>query len=778
MSAFTVEEVSVREELDGIADCIWEVMEHNDSAHKVFYPVLHDRETALSECKERLWNEHINDPSSHWIFVRDGSSDSLKVLGACQWRFYEQNPFPYGMPDVKATWWPEGGARDLASEFARKCLSPRAAWMSRPHTGVSSLVPLSLGCSIGKVSSAHTLDTGLSWCVVLPTHQKRGIGQALMAWGLRKTDELGLESYIEATPAGRKLYERCGFCFVARVDIDVHDKDCDEGWKDLQSLVLPTGFNASSVKLEELSADPEPFSAPQVELWGSAARLKSTSPQLSTKNTPLVLDKEIEATPYPEVHDGKGTTDGKSADSKSSDSQVSSVEEHQQPRSIDRNVDVEKGLEFDLPASGEGPNGAASPLRNGEYAKTQDKNVVWWEEPADQDPANPLNWSAKKKWANIAILSGITLVTPLASSIFAPVVPDVMVEFHSNSEILATFVVSVYLLGFAFGPLIIGPLSEIYGRILLYNISNVFFIGFTIGCALSTSLNMLFAFRVLAGLAGCTVLTIGGGTIADIFPQEKRGGAMAIWSLGPLIGPIIGPVAGGYLGQAKGWRWVFWLLVMLAGFFDILCLIFCRETYAPVLLQRKTLRLQKETGNLELRSKLDTGLTPSDLFKRSIFRPTKLLFFSPICTVLCVYTAIVYGILYLLYTTFTYVFEGQYGFSPGTVGLTYIGLGIGMILGMAIFGGASDRILKAKSKTGEMKPEYRLPPLVPGSFCVPIGLFIYGWTAKYHEQWAVPLLGTLIVGLGLLAVFVCQSHVTLAKISIANNLRRWPFRRT
>ncbi|KAF2239141.1 rade putative MSF transporter [Viridothelium virens] len=505
----------------------------------------------------------------------------------------------------------------------------------------------------------------------------------------------------------------------------------------------------------------------------------SASPQIPTKDRPLALDKEIEASPYQEVHDGKGPSNGKSDDSKSRDSQVSSVEQHQQPRHLGHTVDVEKGQTFDSSASEEPPEENVSPLRKEGDANTQDKNIVWWEEPADQDPANPLNWSAKKKWGNIAILSGITLVTPLASSIFAPVVPEVMAEFHSNSDLLATFIVSVYLLGFAFGPLIIGPLSEIYGRMLLYNISNVFFVAFTIGCALSTSLNMLFAFRVLAGLAGCTVLTIGGGTIADIFPQEKRGGAMAIWSLGPLLGPIIGPVAGGYLGQAKGWRWVFWLLVILAGFFDILCLVFCRETYAPVLLQRKTLRLQKETGNLDLRSKLDTGLTPIDLFKRSIIRPMKLLFFSPICTVLCIYTAIVYGILYLLYTTFTYVFEGQYGFSPGTVGLTYIGLGIGMILGMAIFGGASDRILKAKSKKGEMKPEYRLPPLVPGSFCVPIGLLIYGWTAKYHEQWAIPLLGTLIVGLGLLAVFMAIQtylvdayHIYAASAIAANTVLR------
>lgn len=80
-----------------------------------------------------------------------------------------------------------------------------------------------------------------------------------------------------------------------------------------------------------------------------------------------------------------------------------------------------------------------------------DQNIVWWEEPEDQDPANPTNWSEMVKWGNVAILSFNTLITPLASSMFAPGVPQVMKDFHSDNESLATFVVSVYVLGFAVG---------------------------------------------------------------------------------------------------------------------------------------------------------------------------------------------------------------------------------------------------------------------------------------------------------------------------------------
>jgi hypothetical protein len=179
-----------------------------------------------------------------------------------------------------------------------------------------------------------------------------------------------------------------------------------------------------------------------------------------------------------------------------------------------------------------------------EKAEDLDPNIVDWEHPVSEDPANPMNWPAWKKWMNIAIVSWITLITPLASSMFAPGVPQVLKDFHSNSATLATFVVSVYLLGFAFGPMVIAPLCEIYGRLPLYFSCNVLFVIFSVACALSTNLNMLIGFRFLMGCAGVAPLTIGAGTIADIMPVESRGRAMAIYSIGPLVGPVIGPVGG------------------------------------------------------------------------------------------------------------------------------------------------------------------------------------------------------------------------------------------
>ena len=148
----------------------------------------------------------------------------------------------------------------------------------------------------------------------------------------------------------------------------------------------------------------------------------------------------------------------------------------------------------------------------------------------------------------------------------------------------------------------------------------------------------------------------------------------------------------------------------------------------------------------------------------------KLLCLSPIVLALSTYMAVVYGYLYLLFTTITEVYEGQYHFGQGIVGLTYLGIGVGCLIGVIIFGIASDKILKAKSKNGEMKAEYRLPPMIPGSFIIPIGcesaisacynlsanmiVFLYGWTAEKHVFWLAPIIGTGLVGVGILATFM------------------------
>ncbi|KAL8904906.1 MAG: hypothetical protein Q9207_002972 [Kuettlingeria erythrocarpa] len=397
----------------------------------------------------------------------------------------------------------------------------------------------------------------------------------------------------------------------------------------------------------------------------------------------------------------------------------------------------------------------------GNSGKSQgEQYIVFWDGP--YDPANPQNWSNWRKWTAVMIVSAITFVTPLASSMFAPAIPQVSSEFKNTSSALSSFAVSVYILGFGIGPLILSPSSELWGRNVVFNVTNVLFIAFTAACALSTSLPMLTAFRFLAGCAGSAALTIGGGTIADVMPPEKRGKAMAIFVMGPVLGPSLGPVAGGFLAQAAGWRWIFWLLAILAGLTTILTFLFLRETYAPKLLRDKAMKLQKETGQEQYRSKLESDLPARVLFMRAITRPSKMLLFSPIVLGLSSYMALVYAYIYLLFTTFPLVFEAQYNFSTGTIGLAYLGMGIGMVGAAVAVGYTSDRqVANMAAKSGERKPEYRLPIMTLGSPLIAAGLFMYGWSSEAKTHWIVPIIGTVPIGAGLMFVFTPLSTYLL-----------------
>jgi MFS family permease len=248
-----------------------------------------------------------------------------------------------------------------------------------------------------------------------------------------------------------------------------------------------------------------------------------------------------------------------------------------------------------------------------------------------------------------------------------------------------------------------------------------------------------------------------------------------------LIGPCIGPIAGGHLGNAAGWRWVFWLLAIASGVGTIFGFIVQVETYEPVLLEQKTRRLRKSLNRPDLYHGFSDDLSWRLRMSRAIARPLKLLCTSPIVLLTSLYVGLVYAYTYLLFTSFPLMYEQIYGFDQSSVGLTYLGCGVGFSIGLVIFGTLSDRTAKKKAQAGdgEWKPEYRLPPLLPGSIVVPIGLFWYGWSAEEHVHWIMPIIGSGIFALGNLAIFLpVQTYlidafeVYAASAAAANTLTR------
>lgn len=200
---------------------------------------------------------------------------------------------------------------------------------------------------------------------------------------------------------------------------------------------------------------------------------------------------------------------------------------------------------------------------------------------------------------------------------------------------------------------------------------------------------------------------------------------MSIISACMLISPVLGPIIGGFLAEAKGWRWIFWILTILV-FFTLLpattqtclpnlrkscvtsaiCFVFLRETYSPVLLEWKARKLRSETGDPLYMSKGQTPKSLNQLLLNAISRPVRMLG-NPIILGTALYLAVIYGIAYVLFTTFSVVFQKQYGFNEGIAGLVYLGLGVGTAIGIAAFGNLSDHIYtRMTTKYGQAKPEY------------------------------------------------------------------------
>lgn len=165
----------------------------------------------------------------------------------------------------------------------------------------------------------------------------------------------------------------------------------------------------------------------------------------------------------------------------------------------------------------------------------RDPNMVSWNGP--DDPENPKNWPLKRKWIATFVVSSFTFISPVASAMVAPALPQIAQDLGIHNEVESQMTLSIFLLAYAFGPLFLGPLSELYGRVPVLQLANLVFLVFNLVCGFAQTGPQMLVFRFLAGLGGSAPLAIGGGILADCFHPEQRGKAIAIYSLAPLLGP-------------------------------------------------------------------------------------------------------------------------------------------------------------------------------------------------------------------------------------------------
>jgi len=360
----------------------------------------------------------------------------------------------------------------------------------------------------------------------------------------------------------------------------------------------------------------------------------------------------------------------------------------------------------------------------------------------------------------VIVLAFGSLCVTFTSSVYTSTYDKMDAEF-GNSTIVATLGLSLYVFGLGLSPMLLGPLSEFYGRRPIYVVGFSLFLIWLVPSAVARNIQTMLIARFFDGLSGSAFLSVAGGTVGDMFNKEQLAAPMMIYSTAPFLGPGIGPVVGGFINYHIGWRWTYYVTLMWAGIMVVAIGVLVPETYAPVVLRNKARKMRAETGD-------DTWKAKMELSKKSIartivhsmYRPFLILFLDPMCFSLCLFSAILLGVLYLFFGAFQLVFSVVYGFNLWQTGLCFLGILIGMLTATC-----TDPIWhylyihqlnKHEKRVGARisEPEFRLPSTIVGSWLCVIGLFWFGWTIYPSVHWIVPIIGTGVFGCGIILTYV------------------------
>ncbi|KAH8755703.1 major facilitator superfamily domain-containing protein [Diaporthe sp. PMI_573] len=397
------------------------------------------------------------------------------------------------------------------------------------------------------------------------------------------------------------------------------------------------------------------------------------------------------------------------------------------------------------------------------------------------DRDNPRNWPRWKKWYITCFVSMLNVLTCLCAGGYSSGKEELTSNFEVSPEV-GTVGLSMYILGFAVGPLILAPMSEYFGRNPVYMLSWFLLVIFQIPLALAPNIAAVIACRLLQGFFGSAPLTNTGGTVSDLWARDECGPAMAIYGLSSTGGPPLALVVSGYIATSKGWRWLFWVYMAILGGFWILLVFTVPETRHTTILDQKTKRVReilRSEGLAAARTIRDANSDEKEglatLFAVTLTRPFRFLFTEPITMAAAAYNGFIYGIVYLFNEAFPLVFgQGGHQFNTGEWGAAFVGLLFGSLVAAIFHPLQESYYLKQVARNdGKGVPEARMYLARFGTFLLPISLFWFGWTSFRSVHWIVPIIASTFFGAGIyiiiLAVlnYVVDSYQSYAASALA-----------
>ncbi|KAF2767177.1 MFS general substrate transporter [Teratosphaeria nubilosa] len=386
--------------------------------------------------------------------------------------------------------------------------------------------------------------------------------------------------------------------------------------------------------------------------------------------------------------------------------------------------------------------------------------VVGWSSPDDH--MDPHNWSQGRKIKVVFMLVLIAFVVTAGSSIDSAVQTVAAKSFHVSDVTEALGGTAIYLIGFGIGALIASPASEVFGRYLVYLGTLLIYACWILGAALAPNIGAQIAFRFLAGLSGSAPLTVAGGTISDIFNTREKTWAFPLFAIIGFGGPVLGPVLGAYIPVTGvlDFHWAEWVILITDALVVVLILAFKEETLAPRLLKRKAAYFRKLTGDDRFRSQIELGDHSLWTILKTNFSRPFILALEPIVLAFTLYLSIIYIILFTFLDGYDYIFEMTYGINSGLSNIIFVGLFIGILLQVVLVPVIVSKTNKQLARDGDegqgtkLDRESRLLFAMYSAPAIPIGLFWMAWTDYASISIWSPMMSSLVIGFGFIAVFL------------------------
>ncbi|KAJ5511362.1 hypothetical protein N7453_003465 [Penicillium expansum] len=411
------------------------------------------------------------------------------------------------------------------------------------------------------------------------------------------------------------------------------------------------------------------------------------------------------------------------------------------------------GDTYDVPDASESSRDSAE-SKSERVPNDKESLIVDWDGP--NDPEMPRNFPTWRKWVITIMLGMMTVCITFGSSVFSTATKVTAKKFGVSREVMLLGV-SLFVLGFAFGPIIFGPLSELYGRKRPLFLGMFVFAIFQIPVAVAENLQTIFICRFLGGLFASAPLAIVSGVLADMFEPVERGIAMAIFAAATFIGPVAGPIVGGFITMSYlGWRWTEYITVIWAFAISGIGILVIPETFEGTLLKQRAKCLRIKTNNWALHAKVEERvMSPRDILVRYLLRPFQMLVQEPILLFMTLYVGFIYGFLYMCFVAYPISFQEQRGWNDGVGALPFVAIMCGVLCACLIIVVFSlTRYRTFILRNGRVRPEERLLPMIIGGILLPAGMFWFGWTSNPHITWVPQVISGSFLGAGVLLIFL------------------------